>query len=179
VTRTIVAAEIDIRNTVAVIAAALLPSAVLGLKAAGTTLLPVASLFALLRDFLLTRALLLDRLIELPLINLLLLLAALPRVPVLLLLLRLLSVLVLLLLAALPRVPVFLLLLRLLSVLVLLLLLAALLSVPVLLLLLCLLPVLVLLLLLAPLLRGLSLFFRPVLLVSFLFLLGVPESGGS
>ena len=199
VTRTIVAAEIDVRNAVAVVAAPLLPCAVLGIKAVGTALLPFASLFALLGDLLLLRALLLNRLMELPLRNLLvvrallLLFGVLLVVLVSLLLLDLLPVLVLrLLLGTLLVVLVSLLLLHLLPVLILRLLLSMLLVVLVSLLLLGLLPALVLglllrallrgrflLLLLASLLRGLGLFFRPVLLFLFLFLLCVPESGGS
>jgi len=75
VDRAVVAAEIDVRNAIAVVAAALLPSAVLGVEAVGAALLPFASLFTLLRDFLLMSALLLNRLIGLPLRNLLVVLA--------------------------------------------------------------------------------------------------------
>jgi hypothetical protein len=222
VDRAIVAGEIYVRNPVAVIAAALLPCAMLGIKAAGAALLPFASLFALLRDFLLMSALLLNRLIGLPLRNLLVVLVLLLLFGVLLvvlvslLLLDLLPVLVLrFLLGMLLGVLVSLLLLGLLPALILRLLLGLLLVVlvsmllgllPVLLLLLsvlligrllflplgmllrgwllllllgALLSSRFLLLLLASLLRGLGLFFRPVLLFLFLFLLCVPESGGS
>ncbi len=48
VTPTIVATEIVVRNAVAVVAATLPPIAVLGLPAAGATLLPSAPLFQLL-----------------------------------------------------------------------------------------------------------------------------------
>jgi hypothetical protein len=54
---TIVATEIVVRNTVAVVAAALRPSAVLGVPALSTTLLPGAPLFAFLFTLLLLRAL--------------------------------------------------------------------------------------------------------------------------
>jgi hypothetical protein len=149
-------------NAVPVIAAALLPGAVLGLEAMGATPLPFASLLVLLRDFLSVRALLLDRSIGLPLRYLLI-------VPVVLLLL----------LGVLLRVPV-LLLLGLLPVLILLLLLGVLLRSRFLLLLLgVLLRGRSMMLLLAPLLRGLGLIIRLFLLVAFLFLLCVPESGGS
>jgi hypothetical protein len=53
----IVAIEIGVRNAVALVAAALLPIAVLGIPVAGAMLPPVAPLFALLRNFLLVRAL--------------------------------------------------------------------------------------------------------------------------
>ena len=52
----IVVIEIGVRNAVAVVAAALLPIAVLGVPVAGAMLPPVAPLFALLRNFLLARA---------------------------------------------------------------------------------------------------------------------------
>ena len=187
----------------------MLPGAVLGIEAVGATLLPFASLFASLGNFLLLCALLLDRAIGLPLVEslvviVLLLLSDLLRALILLLLGVLLGVLVLLLLDLLPvlilllllgvllGVLVLLLLLDLWPVLILLLLLGVLLGVLVLLLLLDLLPVLILLLLLgvllggrflllllAPLLRGLGLSIRLILLVAFLFLLCVPERGGS
>jgi hypothetical protein len=53
----IVAIEIGVRNAVAMVAAALLPIAVLGVPVAGAMLPPVAPLFALLCNFLLVRAL--------------------------------------------------------------------------------------------------------------------------
>jgi hypothetical protein len=114
--RAVVAAEIGVRNAIAVISAALLPGAMLGFEATGATLLPFASLCAFLRNLLLMRALLLNWLPGLPLVDslaavallrgsgllgafvLLLLLGALLRVPVLLPLLDLLPVLILLLL---------------------------------------------------------------------------------
>jgi hypothetical protein len=199
----IVIGEIHIIDAVACVATALLPSAVLGLKAVGATLLPTAPLFALLSNLLLLRALLLDRWIgrslrsllvisdRLLLLNTLLsvpvslLLGALLVVLVFLLLLDLLLVLVLLLLlfGALLVVLVFLLLLDLLLVLVLLLLLLGVLLSVVILLLLLGVPLggRFLWLLLAPLLRGLGLFFRLLLFIfiAFLLLLCVSESGGS
>ncbi len=56
-TRTIVAAKIGIGNAVALVSTALLPSAALGRKAVGLTLLPFAALFAFLCDALLRREL--------------------------------------------------------------------------------------------------------------------------
>jgi len=118
----IVAAEIDVRNAVTVIAAALLPSAVLGIEVAGTMLRPAISLLALLNNLLLPRASLLHRPISLPLgllpaaSVLLLLLRVLLTGPVLLLPLRLLAAgpVLLLLLRVLPAGSVLLLPLRLL-----------------------------------------------------------------
>jgi hypothetical protein len=186
----IVIGEIHIIDAVACVATALLPSAVLGLKAVGATLLPTAPLFALLSNLLLLRALLLDRWIGRSLRSLLvisdrlLLLNTLLSVPVSLLLGALLVVLVFLLLLDLLLVLVLLLLLlgALLAVLVFLLLLGVLLSVVILLLLLGVpLGGRFLWLLLAPLLRGLGLFFRLILFIfiAFLLLLCVSESGGS
>ena len=57
VTPTIVASEIAIRNAVAVVAAALMPIAVLGLPAVSSMLLPGNPLFALLGMLLLLREL--------------------------------------------------------------------------------------------------------------------------
>jgi len=113
---TVVAAEIRVRNTVAAVSAALLPGAMLGFEAMGATLLPFASLRALLRNLLLLGALLLNGLPGLPLVDslvpvallagsgllralvFLLLRGALLGVPVLLPLLDLLPALILLLL---------------------------------------------------------------------------------
>jgi hypothetical protein len=121
---------------------------VLGFKAVGATLLPFASLRVLLGNFLLLRAVLLNWLTGLTLVDSLV-------AVVLLLAPGLLRVLILLLLlGVLLRVPVLLLLLDLLLVLILLLLLGALLRIPVLLLLLDLRLVLILLLLLGTLLWG-------------------------
>jgi hypothetical protein len=54
VTRTVVAAEVAIRNAIAVVAAALLPRAVLRVPVGGAVLLPYSALLALL-DLLLLR----------------------------------------------------------------------------------------------------------------------------
>jgi len=94
VSRTIVAAEIGVRDAVTGIAAALLPCAVFGIEVMRAPLLPFASLLALLGDLLLLRASLLNRLIRRPLGNLLsvlgrfLLRGVLRRIRFLLLLLR-------------------------------------------------------------------------------------------
>lgn len=53
----IVALVIGVRNAVAIVAAALLPGAVLGVPTVGAALLPIAPLFAFLRTLLLLRAL--------------------------------------------------------------------------------------------------------------------------
>jgi hypothetical protein len=54
---TIIAAEIVVRNAVAVVAAALLPVAVFGRPVVGTAMLPLSPLFALLCTLLLRRTL--------------------------------------------------------------------------------------------------------------------------
>src|SRR4029077_18905564 len=57
VTRSIVAAEVGVRNPVAAVTAALLPGAVFGVPVACSTVLPIAPLCDLLRLLLLLRAL--------------------------------------------------------------------------------------------------------------------------
>jgi hypothetical protein len=198
---TIVAGEIRVWNSIAVIATALLPSPVFGIEAVGAALLPVASLFALLGDFLFLGTTLLNRLICGPLRNLLiaprrlLLHGALLRIWLLLLLLSmllwcgtrrlLLGVLLRgrLLLLSLDMLLRFGTLLLLLGVLLgswlILLLLGVLLRGWFLLVLLRTLRGWFLLSLLAPLLAWLGLLFRPFLFLAFFFLLCRAESGSS